>query len=119
VGVAAAYSIANYVLLAPALWFIMGRVGPVRTRDLASVQLPLLAAALLIGLLAQFALRPLLGGHILLLIAVTLACSYALAVGITALSPRGRKTLGELVRLAQKAINRMLKRHPLSQDSAA
>jgi PST family polysaccharide transporter len=50
VGVAAAYTIANYTVLLPAFWWSSGRRGPVRGRDLVLTALPHAVASAASGL---------------------------------------------------------------------
>lgn len=99
IGVASAYSISECVRT-PILWWLIGRSGPVRHRDLINVIGPHLAGALAsvltVGLLHRWLLAHSIGG-----IADLAACfclSYAVSLAIVALFPACR---GDMWRYAR------------------
>ncbi len=106
VGMAAAYTISEYAVRLPVLYWIMGRLGPVTAFDYVVVQGPLLlAGAATWGLTHQvFIDRVGLSG--LPLIIATGACSYLLAFGVSLLHPSGRQILQEVAGLARKILSR-------------
>ncbi len=101
VGVAAAYAISDYLTRTPFLWMIVGRVGPVRLRDMLMIQMPLLAAAGGTWLLVQYGLRTQLQG--IPLIAAAIGISYLLAILLTASHAEGRNMLGTMLKKLRRA----------------
>ncbi len=101
VGVAAAYTISDYVVRAPVLFWYMGRQGPVRMGDFYSLLAPFLAGALA-TLAAHAALVR--HGHLhgIYAIAVTVLLSYGLAILAIRLSPGGRARLGDSLDLVRQ-----------------
>lgn len=104
VGVAAAYAISDLVVRMPAVWWYVGRAGPVRTSDLVKLGLSYGAAALLVlgallllrqGLLA-------LDLSMIVMLAAMASASCLLYWGTIALTASGRRTIGELVELAMQ-----------------
>src|SRR5262249_5688415 len=102
IGVASAYSISE-CLRTPALWWLVGRSGPVGHRDAARVIVPHLAAAVasIVGvyLLHHWMIARLFGDLPNLL--ACFALSYALSLVVVALFPAGRH---EIKRYAARGI---------------
>ena len=104
VGVAAGYTISEYLIRLPAMYWVIGKIGPVTTRDMVLLQFPLLAAAAVTKLIHDLLLRHALGLQGVLMIATTILLAYALAATGQALFPAGRARLAEsLDLLAQLA----------------
>lgn len=104
VGVAAAYTISEYAVRMPVLYWVMGRLGPVTAWDYVHVQVPLLLAAGMTWGLTHEGLIDRFGLSGVPLIAATVTCSYALALGVSLLNPQGRRTLREVFGLVRKLL---------------
>lgn len=61
VGVAQAYALADTLILLPAVWYLVGRKGPVRTKDLVNIARPFIVAGCAAAL-AVFAASHILSG---------------------------------------------------------
>lgn len=99
VGVAAAYALSDVFVRLPALWWYVGREGPVRTRQIWAIATPfILAGAVAAAALAG--LRQVSSGHPLVDLVLAAGASY-LAVGAALLAlADGRAVLKESLGLA-------------------
>ena len=99
VGVAAAYALSDLFLRAPAVWWYVGRRGPVRTSDFYKVAAPYAAAAAVAaGGLWMF--KRLANLEDIVLLAAMAALSYLSFWAAILLTPDGRTTFAELARIA-------------------
>lgn len=104
-GVARSYAIADTFILAPAVWWIIGRKGPVRTRDLLGLAIPFAVAGAVSGSIVLAA------SHVLLalemngwpLLVASGFCSYLAFLATLALLKPGRATLRETLALLRSA----------------
>jgi O-antigen/teichoic acid export membrane protein len=104
VGVAAAYTISDFLVRTPVLYYVIGRMGPVTAGDLLRLQVPPLIAALgtyaivrwLISDLAHLSGAP--------RIAAALVISYSLTLALIALRKEGRIALREGGSLARSML---------------
>jgi PST family polysaccharide transporter len=89
VGVAAAYTISDYLIRLPVIWAAAGRVGPVEARDLYSMAMPhaLSTAVAAIGLLA---LKPAIGRADILTCGLLVCLSFAIYLAVLMLFPEKR-----------------------------
>jgi hypothetical protein len=92
------------MLIAPVLWVFMGRVRPVTWRDLAALQLPLLAAAAAPWLATDGLLRDLAGLRGLPLMARSGVLSYGLSALVLATTRPGRMALAQLHGMARSIV---------------
>jgi len=114
VGVAAAYAISDLLVRMPAVWWYVGRKGPVRTGDLVRLGLSYGAAALAV-LAALLLLRQGLLALNLPSIAVLTAmagASCTLYLGAVALTASGRGTIREVIELAVQQYRKKFPRKP-------
>nr|WP_315050795.1 lipopolysaccharide biosynthesis protein [uncultured Brevundimonas sp.] len=105
-GVARSYAIADTLLLAPAVWWIIGRRGPVRTADLVGLAAPFALVGATTGTLLLAASHVLQTSGVSgwpLLIILGASGYLAFAVALSCLK-RGRAILAETLRLLQSAI---------------
>lgn len=114
-GVARSYALADTFILAPAVWWVIGRKGPVRTRDLVGLAVPFAvsgAASAVLVLAASHGLRIIgISGWPLLL--ASGLCGYAGFFAVLSLMKSGRASLAEtltLVRSAQAAARTLIGR---------
>ena len=103
VGVAAAYTVSEYLVRLPAMYWVIAKVGPVTAADLAMLQFPLLAAAAVTKLIHDLLLRPGFGLSGMAMIACTVLLSYALAAVSQVLFAAGRTRLAEALDLSARA----------------
>lgn len=104
-GVARSYAIADTFILAPAVWWIIGRKGPVRTRDLVRLAVPFAVAGAASGALVFGAASGLRAAEIAgwpLIVAAGL-CSYAVFGAVLSLTPSGRAIFAESLGLLRSA----------------
>ena len=106
VGLAAAYAVSGYVLRVPLYYFVVARVGPITKRDLAALQLPMLAAAAATWLTVTYVLRARLGMGGLGLIALSCACSLSYTGLCMAGVREGRAALRDSLSLLRRALPR-------------
>jgi PST family polysaccharide transporter len=104
VGVAAAYTVSEYLVRIPALFRVIAKVGPVTVADLAMLQFPLLAAAAVTKLIHDLLLRRGFGLSGPVMIASTVLLSYALAIVSQVLSAAGRSRLAEALDLSARVV---------------
>ena len=102
VGVAAAYTISDYLFRAPALFWYAGRQGPVRMQDFYGLLAPFLVAALATLAVHTVLVRHMLHLHGIAAIAVTVTLSYALTIAALRLSPGGRAKLDDSLGLVMQ-----------------
>ena len=98
VGVAAAYALSDLFLRAPAVWWCIGRKGPVRTSDLYKLAAPYAAAAA-VAAGGLWIFKRLSGLDAVLLLVAMAALSYLFFWATILLSPTGRATFAELTRI--------------------
>jgi polysaccharide transporter, PST family len=96
IGVAAAYSISQFILRSPVMWWMATRTGPVRLRDLGSIG-TIHALAGGVSFTAIVALRRTITIDGIPALAVFLGLSYTLTVLVLALIPSGRMALRESI----------------------
>ena len=99
VGVAASYSITYFMIVAPLLFWFVGRKGPVKALDFYRVIAPPGCAALVV-LLVLLAYRywvPI--GHPLLRLALAFLIAFASSIVVLAMIPAGRRSLHDLKQL--------------------
>ncbi|MDB5456969.1 MAG: polysaccharide biosynthesis protein [Caulobacter sp.] len=106
VGVAAAYALSDVFIRLPALWWYVGREGPVRTKQIWAIATPFLAAgaasaAVLAGL------RQVTSGHPFLDLGIAAAAAYLAAGAGLLLSASGRGVLKESLDLVAMAGHRL------------
>lgn len=114
VGVAAAYAISDLVVRMPAVWWYVGRKGPVRARDLVGVGFPYGLSALL-NLGALLLLRSgLLAADLppIFLLAAMACASCAFYWCIIALTAPGRSTIKEVNEIAIQQFRKRFARKP-------
>jgi polysaccharide transporter, PST family len=96
IGVAAAYSISQVLLLSPVSWWLATRIGPVRLRDLyGAATMHALANAVSFAAIAVLRCTITLNG--IPALAAFVCLSYALTVLVLALMPSGRMALRESI----------------------
>lgn len=106
VGVAAAYTLGDYLVRSPVLYWVMGRVGPVRMRDMLVLQMPFVIAGAATKGVHDLVLRDGLGLTRVAMIAASVAVAYALALAAQALVPAGRRHLAETTELLGRLARR-------------
>ena len=113
VGVAAAYAISDLVVRMPAVWWYVGRKGPVDTRDLFQLGLVYgMTALLVLGGLLLLRMGLLAIGWPVIVILVAMACAAcALYWCIIALTASGRATIGEGIELVVQQFRKRFARH--------
>jgi PST family polysaccharide transporter len=89
VGVAAAYTISDYLIRLPVIWAAAGRVGPVETRDLYSMALPH-ALSTAVAALALLALKPAIGRADILTCGLLACLSFIVYLAVLMLFPEKR-----------------------------
>jgi len=102
VGVAAAYTLTEYGLRLPGLYWYMGKVSPVRTRDFVGVQGPLLIAAALSWATTRFFFAGIFGLNGIALIASAIGVSYLMAASLCLCHKNGRESLHEAAHFAAR-----------------
>lgn len=95
VGIAAGYTISEWVLRTPVSYWYLGRVGPVRMADFWRIQAPLFLAGAVTWMLHRALIGGVWGLHGLAAIAATVVLSYALALISVRVAPGGRERLAE------------------------
>jgi O-antigen/teichoic acid export membrane protein len=96
-GMAASYALGNLLLRMPLLFLVVGRHGPVSSRDLLRVQMPMLASAVLsFGVLRLFADR--FSPAPWTMVVCAIAISYALAGTFIVMQRSNRRLLAALVK---------------------
>jgi len=95
VGVAAAYTIVNYIFIMPVLYYLLGRIGPVKFRDFAFLQVSLLIAAAITWSFITFIIKPAIEVTGFFLVVLTCLCSYVTAFTLFGCYDRGRYILRE------------------------
>lgn len=102
-GVARSYALVDTFILAPAVWWIIGRKGPVRTEDLVRLAIPFAvaggaSAALVLGAARGLQMAE-IGGWPLIVVAGL--CGYLGFAAVLALIPSGRAILAESLGLVR------------------
>lgn len=92
VGVAAAYTISDYLVRLPVIWAATGRVGPVTTRDLYSMAIPH-ALSTAVAAATLVALKPLVEKPDILMCGWLMGLSYAVYLAFLMLFPEKRAYL--------------------------
>jgi polysaccharide transporter, PST family len=92
VGIAAAYTISDYLVRLPVIWVATGSVGPVTTRDLYSMAIPH-ALSTAVAAAALLALKPLVDKPDILMCGWLVGLSYAIYLALLMLFPEKRAYL--------------------------
>jgi PST family polysaccharide transporter len=92
VGVAAAYTISDYLVRLPVIWAAAGRSGPVETRDLYSMAMPHVFSTI-VAAIALLALKPVIEKPDILMCGCLGALSYAVYLSFLILFPEKRAYL--------------------------
>lgn len=102
-GVAAAYAISSLFLRLPLLFLWIGRKGPVTTRDLFSIQIPVLASSAVCLCLVRW-LQSLVSLNAIATIFTSIVLSYALALALITAQPTTRRFLLLIFHAARTAV---------------
>lgn len=113
VGLAAAYALSDWIVRAPVVWWLVGRVGPVRASDMVALQAPLSLSAIAVVLSYRFWLYDVFTQPGLALMA-SIALSYSLAAAFLAGTSSGRARLMEVYRIGLHLFERAFAR-PLAR----
>ncbi len=106
VGVACAYTVTDYLLRAPVLFWYVGKLGPVRMGDFYALLAPFIVAALATLLAHEALVRHAFHLHGVFAIALTMTLSYAFAVLAVRASPGGLAKLNDSLGLAAQLARR-------------
>ena len=93
-GVAVAYGVSDVLVRLPALWWYVGRTGPVRTRDLYRLAAPFAVAGAAAGTVVWNIERT-ITYHALPYLAIACVVSYVMTAAVLAIFPEGRAVLRE------------------------
>lgn len=117
-GVAMAYALSDIFVRMPAVWWWVGRRGPVRTGHLYALATPFALSSAVCALCLWLA-RDLRTAWTVLDLTALAALSYGSAWAALAILPEGRKTLADAISLMQQALAKLRRKETKREGASA